>query len=206
MVLSLSRHRSGWQFGGLDRCNPYLNNRLEQDHRGIKQRYYPMRGFGSVTSAPRFCRAFDEVRQFFRVRTTMKQKVSLVHQRDLFRQRLDALPGHGCDGLTHTSMQEEEEWRANVGSCVLSSDTSHPKHPASFKEWVYSPGHRPLFSELVQISAIGRKQLLTAIWSSLRAFLPTGVLRLMYNREERDIAEKGDNNGSSTSIPNAFHR
>ena len=28
------------------RTNPYLNNRLEQDHRGIKQRYYPMRGFG----------------------------------------------------------------------------------------------------------------------------------------------------------------
>jgi putative transposase len=24
--------------------NKYLNNRLEQDHRGIKQRYYPMRG------------------------------------------------------------------------------------------------------------------------------------------------------------------
>ena len=29
------------------RRNRYLNNRLEQDHRGIKQRYYPMRGFGS---------------------------------------------------------------------------------------------------------------------------------------------------------------
>jgi transposase-like protein len=31
----------------LHRCNPYPNNRLEQDHRGIKQCYYPMRGFGS---------------------------------------------------------------------------------------------------------------------------------------------------------------
>jgi putative transposase len=75
----------------LHRTNHYLNNRLEQDHRGIKQRYSPMRGFGSVTSAARFCRAFDEVRQFFRVRTTMKQQVSLVQQRELFRQRLDAL-------------------------------------------------------------------------------------------------------------------
>jgi putative transposase len=28
--------------------NKYLNNRLEQDHRGIKQRYYPMRGFGNA--------------------------------------------------------------------------------------------------------------------------------------------------------------
>jgi putative transposase len=49
----------------LHRTKRYLNNRLEQDHRGIKQRYYPMRGFGSVASASRFCRAFDEVRQSF---------------------------------------------------------------------------------------------------------------------------------------------
>jgi putative transposase len=75
----------------IHRTNTYLNNRLEQDHRGIKQRYYPMRGFGSVASAARFCRAFDEVRQFFRFRTTMKQKISLVQQRGMFRQRLDAL-------------------------------------------------------------------------------------------------------------------
>ncbi len=75
----------------LHRSNRYLNNRLEQDHRGIKQRSYPMCGFGSVASASRFCRAFDEVRQFFRVRTTMKQQVSLVQQREMFRQRLDAL-------------------------------------------------------------------------------------------------------------------
>ena len=66
----------------LHRTNRSLNNRLEQDHRGIKQRYYPMRGFGSVTSASRFCRALDEVRQFFRFRTTVKQQVSLVQQRD----------------------------------------------------------------------------------------------------------------------------
>ncbi len=75
----------------MHRCNRYLNNRIEQDHREIKQRYYPMRGFGNVESAARFCRAFDEVRQFFRVRTTMKQSVSLAHQREAFRHRLEAL-------------------------------------------------------------------------------------------------------------------
>jgi putative transposase len=58
------------------RCNRYRNNRLEQDHRGIKQCSYPMRGFGNAASAAGSCRAFDEVRQFFRVRTTMKQQVS----------------------------------------------------------------------------------------------------------------------------------
>jgi transposase-like protein len=49
------------------RTNKYLNNRLEQDHRGIKQRYYPMRGFGSFASAARFCCAFDELRNYFRL-------------------------------------------------------------------------------------------------------------------------------------------
>ena len=43
----------------LHRCNHSLNNLLEQEHRGLKQRYDPMRGFGSFTSASRFCRAFD---------------------------------------------------------------------------------------------------------------------------------------------------
>jgi putative transposase len=61
----------------IHRCNRYLNNRLEQDHRGIKQRFSPMRGLGSFASASRFCRAFDEVRQFFRVRTIMKRQGSL---------------------------------------------------------------------------------------------------------------------------------
>jgi transposase-like protein len=51
----------------IHRCNRYLNNRIEQDHRGIKQRYYPMRGFGNVESAARFCRAFDEVCMVFRL-------------------------------------------------------------------------------------------------------------------------------------------
>ena len=47
------------------RTNKYLNNRLEQDHRGIKQRYYPMRGFGTVEAAARFCCARDELRTLF---------------------------------------------------------------------------------------------------------------------------------------------
>jgi hypothetical protein len=50
-----------------------------------------MRGFGNVVSATRFCRAFDELRQFFRFRTAMNQSVPLAQQRALFRQRLAAL-------------------------------------------------------------------------------------------------------------------
>src|SRR5450631_3412724 len=47
------------------RTNRYLNNRIEQDHRAVKQRYYPMRGFRAFESAARFCTAFNEVRQYF---------------------------------------------------------------------------------------------------------------------------------------------
>ena len=48
------------------RTSRYLNNRLEQDHRGIKSRYGPMRGFGAAVSADRFCLAHDELRNHLR--------------------------------------------------------------------------------------------------------------------------------------------
>lgn len=73
------------------RANKYLNNRLEQDHRGIKQRYYPMRGFGNFDAASRFCRAYDEQRDYFRCRTRPKENVALSEQRRLFRERFGAL-------------------------------------------------------------------------------------------------------------------
>ena len=41
-----------------------------------------MRGFGNFDAAARFCRAFDEQRQYFRLRTTMRQRVPpLAEQR-----------------------------------------------------------------------------------------------------------------------------
>ncbi len=74
------------------RCSPYLNNCIEQDHRGIKQRYYPMRGFKNAKAAARFCRAFDEQRQYFRLRTRMRQPLpSLPEQRQEYCARFQAL-------------------------------------------------------------------------------------------------------------------
>ncbi len=75
------------------RCSRYLNNRIEQDHRAVKQRYYPMRGFGSVASAARFCPAFEEQRQYFRARRTTGGHVSLADQRQQFQERWEALLG-----------------------------------------------------------------------------------------------------------------
>ena len=60
------------------RCSAYLNRRIERDHRGVKQRYYPMLGFGEFRSAQRFCRAFEKVRQYFRPRRKRKEVVSLA--------------------------------------------------------------------------------------------------------------------------------
>ncbi len=41
--------------GAQHRTGRYLNNRLEQDHPGIKGRYRPMRGFKCPRLADRFC-------------------------------------------------------------------------------------------------------------------------------------------------------
>jgi putative transposase len=73
------------------RTSTYLTNRLEQDHRGIKQRYYPMRGFGTVEAAARFCCAFDDLRNYLRPRRTMGEEVTLLEQRQAFLQRLAVL-------------------------------------------------------------------------------------------------------------------
>jgi putative transposase len=51
------------------RTNQYLNNRIEQDHRGVKGRYGPMRGFKSSQSAARFCGSFDELRNHLHIRS-----------------------------------------------------------------------------------------------------------------------------------------
>ena len=75
----------------LHSCSPYLNSRVEQDHRGIKQRYYPTQGFGSLESATRFSHAFEEIRYWLRPRQRMTQAVSLADKRHLFVKRFAAL-------------------------------------------------------------------------------------------------------------------
>ena len=56
----------------------YLNNHMEQDHRGIKQRIQPMGGFKRVESAKRFCQVHDEVRNFLRSRSRRNEIISLA--------------------------------------------------------------------------------------------------------------------------------
>ena len=75
----------------LHRQNQYLNNLIEQSHRPIKQRYYPMLGFQSFESASRFCSAFDELRNYMRVSLTHGKPVPTSHRRELFTGRWSAL-------------------------------------------------------------------------------------------------------------------
>lgn len=59
----------------------YLNNKMEQNHRGIKGRYKPMLGFKSVESAASFVQAYEEQRELFRFRRYHKHNVSLPLRR-----------------------------------------------------------------------------------------------------------------------------
>jgi transposase-like protein len=76
----------------IHRCNPYLNKGIEHSHRGIKQRYEPMGSFGNSDTAAGFCRAFDEHRHYFRMRTSMRQALPpLAVQRRGYCARWTAL-------------------------------------------------------------------------------------------------------------------
>ncbi len=74
------------------RTSRYLNNRLEQDHRGLKGRCRPMRGFQCPRSAARFCRGHDELQNFLRLRSHRNQHVPADRRRSLlFRRTATAL-------------------------------------------------------------------------------------------------------------------
>jgi transposase-like protein len=73
------------------RQNQYLNNRMEQHHRPIKQRYYPMLGFGRFESASRFCTAFDELRNYLRVTDSNHDGITAAKTRTIFTARWSAL-------------------------------------------------------------------------------------------------------------------
>ena len=51
-----------------------MNNRIEQDHRAIKSRLGVMRGFKNIFTALIFCMAFEEIRNFFRMKNKTRSK------------------------------------------------------------------------------------------------------------------------------------
>jgi transposase-like protein len=73
------------------RHNQYLNNRIKQNHRGIKQRYYPMLGFKQFESASGFCNAFDELRNYLRVQSAGSEHVPTNVRRKIFTDKWSTL-------------------------------------------------------------------------------------------------------------------
>lgn len=73
------------------RTNRFLNNHLEQDHRGIKQRIRPMGGCQRMESARHFCRVHEDVRNFLRPRSRRNEVVSLAQRRLLHMARTRVL-------------------------------------------------------------------------------------------------------------------
>ena len=67
------------------------NTRIAQDHRSIKQRYYPMRGFGTFDSVARCCPAFEEQRHYSRAVVRSGEAVTLANRRGLFQDRWAAV-------------------------------------------------------------------------------------------------------------------
>src|SRR5918995_2558196 len=70
------------------RTSAYKNNGLEQDHRGVKGRTRCMRGFKSFVSAERFCRSYDELCDFLRLRKHHNQHVPANRRRPLHLRRV----------------------------------------------------------------------------------------------------------------------
>jgi transposase-like protein len=73
------------------RTSAFENNRLEQDHRRIKGRIRCMRGFKEFGAAERFCRGYDELRAFLRLRTRHNQHVPASPRRLLHLRRANAV-------------------------------------------------------------------------------------------------------------------
>jgi transposase-like protein len=71
----------------MHRNSAFNYNRLEQDHRGIKGRIRCTRGFKSFTSAERFCRSYDELRNHLRPRVRHNQHVPANRRRMLHLRR-----------------------------------------------------------------------------------------------------------------------
>jgi putative transposase len=71
----------------MHRTNRYLNNDIEQDHRGIKQRYRPTCGLKTFATASRFCRLFDEIRAFLRPQSHRNQFLTLEQRRRIHREQ-----------------------------------------------------------------------------------------------------------------------
>ncbi len=68
-------------------CSRSNNAGLEQDHRGVTQRSYALRGVERVDAAARFRSAHDELRAYLRSRQHLNEPVFPTNQRRVVQDR-----------------------------------------------------------------------------------------------------------------------
>ena len=81
VYLSDTRNKKALGHAVKHRDNKYMNNRVEQHHRGIKSRYRPMKGFKDSWAAMISCYVFEEIQQFFRNKKPLSQHRRLIASR-----------------------------------------------------------------------------------------------------------------------------
>ena len=87
----------------LHRQNQYLNNRIEQDHRPLKQRYYPMLGFGQFDSASPFLHCLRRAAPLPACPKSPRRKsFSITQSPDLQQQMVN--PDGGVGRLTRAQL------------------------------------------------------------------------------------------------------
>ena len=87
----------------LHRQNQYLNNRIEQDHRPLKQRYYPMLGFGRFDSASPFLHCLRRAAPLPACPKSPRRKsFSITQSPDLQQQMVN--PDGGVGRLTRAQL------------------------------------------------------------------------------------------------------
>jgi transposase-like protein len=105
------------------RTSKYRGNRLEQDHRSIKQRYYPMHGFGSFSSASRFCRAFDARSSLLPLPYHYETKGFPGTTTRAVPPTIGDVEDHGSDGLNENT---EPQCQLHILSSSAFSVLTHP--------------------------------------------------------------------------------
>ncbi len=77
--------------GTTQRTRRHKHNRIAQDHRDLKQRYSPLRGFGTFDSAARCCPACEEHRHYFRAQARSGEPAPLAERRRRSQDRWTTL-------------------------------------------------------------------------------------------------------------------
>jgi hypothetical protein len=144
------------------RTSAYLNNRLEQDHRGIKGRIRCMRGFKSDQSAAHFCREHGGLRDLLRCRRRLNQSVPATTRRSRFAKAARIALGLLISGAL-PAWVPQSFWTA----LFLSNDPVWSK--------IVGPLIGPIVAVLSFVCSVGNVPLAAVLWNGGISFGGVGA-------------------------------